>query len=109
MSEVQTVDGEEGAQEVTTALTIAFLVSFQLAAVPAMVRIVKRKSSQDLSYWREVVLLAGISFQLAAWIGSGVTEWKVLISPIASGLSVLILLGLILRYRGTNDRQRPGL
>ena len=85
-----------------TLLTIGYVSCFQLAAAPAVVRIVKRRSSADLSIWRELLLLCGVGLQLTVFLMLGVTDWRVLISPIMSGLSVAVLLGLVARYRNGN-------
>lgn len=83
----------------TTALTVAYLILFQICAWPQIRRLVKRKSSQDMSVWREVLLLLGISIQFSVFLLAGVRDWRVLVSPIASGSSIAILLLLVYRYR----------
>jgi hypothetical protein len=79
-------------------LTVAYLACFNAAAIPAIVRIVRRKSSQDLSLWREWFVLTGIAIQFAAfWLaGAG---WIVLISPMASALSMSALLTVTYWFR----------
>lgn len=81
------------------ALTVVYLLCFQCAAIPAMTRLVRRRSSSDLSVWREWLVLAGVAAQLAVYVGVGVRDWRVLVSPVASGASVAALLALIYRYR----------
>lgn len=83
----------------TTALTLLYLLLFQACAVPQIVRLVRRRSSGDMSVWREWLLLLGIGVQLAVFVLAGVRDWRVLVSPIASGSSIAVLLLLVYRYR----------
>lgn len=83
----------------TTALTVAYLLLFQVCALPQMARLVKRRSSADLSVWREWLLLTGIGIQFSVFLLAGVRDWRVLVSPIASGSSIAVLLLLVYRYR----------
>jgi hypothetical protein len=79
-------------------LTATYLICFQGCAWPAIVRVCRRKSSVDLSYWREILLLVGVSCQLAVMLLTGAV-WLVWLSPIASAVSVAALLAVIWRYR----------
>ena len=79
-------------------LTIAYLALFNLAAIPSIVRIVQRQSSHDLSVWREWLVLVGVGIQFVAFWLAG-ASWTVLISPIASGLSLSVLLVTVYRFR----------
>lgn len=81
-----------------TVLTAVYLVAFQACAWPSIVRIVRRKSSADLSIWREVLLLIGVSAQFIVMRSTG-AEWRVWISPVLSGVSVAAMLLVIGRYR----------
>ena len=81
-----------------TLLTIGYLCAFQFCAVPAAYRLIKRRSSADLSTWREWLILAGITLQLGVMLQTG-AAWQVVISPILSGVNVSVLLVLIYRYR----------
>lgn len=63
-----------------------------------MVRIIRRGSSGDLSIWREYLLLAGVTAQFLVMILTG-ADWRVWLSPVLSGLNVLVLLFCIQRYR----------
>lgn len=82
-----------------TLATVAYLMCFQLATLPAIARIVRRRHSDDLSYGRELLVLAGVCLQFTVFLSVGVSDWRVLISPVASGLSVSALIVLIARYR----------
>lgn len=81
-----------------TALTIVYLACFQAAAAPAIARVLKRRSSADCSLWREGLLLAGVSAQFAVMRLTG-ADWRVFISPLASGTSILVLAGVVWYYR----------
>lgn len=81
-----------------SALTFAYIACFQLAAVPALIRVSRRKSSADLSVWREWLTLVGVAIQFSVFWRSG-ASWHVWISPLTSGLSLLVLLGAIYRHR----------
>jgi hypothetical protein len=80
------------------ALTVAYLACFWAAALPAIARIYRRKSSADCSVWREWFVLAGICLQLIVFVSESAT-WPVLISPIASGISLSTLLAVVYRFR----------
>jgi hypothetical protein len=82
----------------TVALTVLYVICFQACAVPAVLRMRRRGSSGDLSIWREVFLIVGISAQFAVMILTGAAP-EVLLSPILSATNVAILLGHILWYR----------
>lgn len=85
---------------INTILAAVYLSAFQLCALPGIVRIVRRKSSADLSIWRELLLLFGCSVQLVVMLRTG-AAWQVVVSPIATILSVSVLLYVIRKYRGT--------
>ena len=86
----------------TTALTVAYLLCFQLCAIPSIVRVVRRRSSTDLSVWREWLLLIGVACQfLVMWLTGA--DWRVQVSPLLSGVSVGVLLIIIYRFRSRAD------
>lgn len=82
----------------TTLLAICYLLCFQFCAAPAIVRIVRRKSSADLSIWREVLLVVGASTQLMVMLQTG-ADWRVIVSPLATIINVAVLVVVIRRYR----------
>lgn len=82
----------------TLFLTAIYLACFQACGWFAVARVMRRGSSADLSTWREWLLLIGVTAQFCVMILTG-ASWYVLISPIASGLSVGSLLVCIYRYR----------
>ena len=82
----------------TTLLAFTYLACFQLCAIPSVVRIVRRGSSQDLSVWREVLLICGASTQLVVMTRTG-AAWQVWVSPVATLINVSVLLGVILYFR----------
>ena len=63
-------------------LTIVYLACFQGCAIPSMVRVVRRGSSQDLSIWREVLVLVGVTAQF------GVMQlgWPILSDPVVAAV-----------------------
>ena len=73
-----------------TALTVVYLACFQLCAIPAIIRIVRRRSSGDLSLVREGLLLCGITAQFSVMLLTGV-RWQVWVSPLASLINVVVL------------------
>jgi len=79
-------------------LTVVYLGCFQAAAVPSIVRIWRRQSSADLSVWREWLVLTGIAVQLVVFWSLD-AHWLVLISPIASAVSLGTLLSVIYWHR----------
>jgi hypothetical protein len=79
-------------------LTAVQIFCYQACAVPGIMRIVKRKSSEDLSIWREILILIGASFQMGAMYLTN-TNPLIFASPITSMLSVGMMLGVILYYR----------
>ncbi len=81
-----------------TLLTILYLCCFAGCAIPATVRVIRRKSSEDLSMWREWLLIAGVSLQFAVMLLTG-SAWQVWVSPLLSGASIGVLLVAIYRYR----------
>jgi len=78
--------------------TIIQIACYQLCALPSIVRIVKRKSSGDLSIWREVLILCGAGFQMTAMALAHVKP-IIFASPITSVVSVTTVLIIILKYR----------
>ena len=88
------------------ALTIAYVACFQACAIPALARVVRRGSSHDLSVWREWLLLAGVAVQFVVMTLTG-ASWYVKVSPIASGLSVAVLLGAIYWFRKIPNNSGP--
>lgn len=81
------------------ALTVIYIGCFQLAALPAIRRVMRRRSSADLSVWREWLVLAGVAIQFYVMLETGVHSWAVLASPIASACSVGGLLAAIYWHR----------
>lgn len=84
--------------DLTTLLTFAYLAAFQLCALPAILRIRRRRSSDDLSLWREVLLLFGVACQFAVMVATH-ADPRVWISPIATATSVAVLLAHEYYYR----------
>lgn len=80
------------------ALTLFYLACFASCGWPSVVRMIRRKSSADLSIWREVLLLAGVSAQFAVMLLTG-ANWRVWLSPINTFVSIGTALGVILWYR----------
>ena len=83
-----------------TLLTVIYLTCFVGCAVPSIVRVVRRRSSEDLSIWREVLLLSGVTVQLSVFVLVG-SPWQVWISPVLSAVSVGTLLAVTYRYRAS--------
>ena len=81
-----------------TTLTFLYIACFQLCALPSVLRLRKRKTSADLSVWREWLLIVGVSAQFVVMVAAGV-PWQVWISPVLSFTSVSVLLGHIYWYR----------
>ncbi len=79
-------------------LTLFYLAAFQLCALPAIVRIRRRGTSADLSVWREILLLAGVTGQFAVMVLTGAV-WQVWASPLVTAASVGILLVHVWHYR----------
>ena len=80
------------------ALTVAYLTAFAGCAVPGIVRLRRRKQSQDLSVWREWMLIGGIACQLGVMLLTG-ADWRVRIGPVLSATSIGVLLGHVCWYR----------
>lgn len=87
-----------------TLLTIVQVLCYQGAALPGIYRIIKRKSSEDCSSWREFLVITGACFQLAAMYLAD-TAWQIYMSPLTSILSVSLMLGVIIHYRRPIDKQ----
>jgi hypothetical protein len=85
---------------VITTLTVLYLAAFQLCAVPAIVRMRRRKTSADLSVWREALLLVGVTGQFAVMILTA-ADWRVWLSPLATFVSVGVLYYHIWKYRAS--------
>lgn len=83
-------------------LAVAYLACFQGCAWPGIIRIRRRRSSEDLSVWREWLLVLGVLLQLGVMAHDGAT-WRIWISPVMSLTSVSVLLWHVYRYR----RPRP--
>jgi hypothetical protein len=83
---------------IVTVLTLIQIACYQLCAVPGILRIVRRKSSADLSVWREALIISGACFQLVATYLAG-APWQLFMSPITSICSVGTMLGVIVYYR----------
>lgn len=79
-------------------LTALYLACFQLAAVPAVVRVWRLKSSRDLSVWREWIVLTGVVLQAIVMVQTGASVY-VLVSPLFSALSLTVVLATIYRHR----------
>jgi hypothetical protein len=82
----------------TTFLTLVYLTCFQTCAWFSIARVWRRRSSSDLSLWREWFLIVGVTAQFAVMWRTG-ADWRVLISPIASGTSIAALLYVVYRFR----------
>lgn len=82
----------------TNLLTAIYLTCFGLCGWPAIARMIRRKSSADLSVWREWLLLVGICAQFVVMVQTGAV-WQVLISPVNTFVSVGTALVVIYRYR----------
>jgi hypothetical protein len=83
---------------VTAALTAFYLLCFQLAAVPAILKVAKLQSSRELSVWREWLLLTGVAVQFVVMLITG-ASWFVLASPVVSAVSLSTLLAVVYRHR----------
>ena len=79
-------------------LTFFYLGCFSACAFPAIVKIRRRKTSTDLTVWREILLLAGVGGQFAVMLLTG-AAWQVWVSPLVTAASVGILFWHIWRYR----------
>jgi hypothetical protein len=82
----------------TDLLTIVYLACFQACAWPSIVRVCRRRSSADLSIWRELLIICGVSCQFAVMMLTG-ASWRVWLSPLFSGASVIVMLVTIYRFR----------
>lgn len=82
------------------ATAVLYLACFTACAVPGILRIRRRRSSADLSVWREWLLVAGVLMQLGVMLHDGAT-WRIWISPVMSLTSVSVLLWHVYRYRGS--------
>lgn len=81
-----------------TALTFVYLACYQACSIPAIVRMVRRKSSEDLSIWRELLTLLGLVVQTAV-IVLVKAPWQVWISPVLSIVAGVVIVAVIVRYR----------
>ncbi len=82
----------------TIAITVFYVACFQCAGIPSIVRVLRRRSSADLSLWREKLLLMGIAGQLAV-MGLTHAAWPLVAGAVASALSIGTLLIVALRHR----------
>lgn len=78
--------------------TLLQILCYQLCAVPGIYRIIKRRSSEDLSIWREILILSGASFQLMVFLLANAPP-ILYASPVTSIISVSIMLAVILGHR----------
>lgn len=81
-----------------TLIACVYLACFQGCAIPSIVRIVRRKSSGDLSLWREALLMTGASLQLIVMVRTG-AAWQVWLSPVATLINLAVLTTVIVRFR----------
>ncbi len=79
-------------------LTVAYIACFQLCAAPSIARVLRRRSSSDMSVWREWLLILGASIQFIVMTLTH-TSWLVRVSPLASITSISLLLFFIYRHR----------
>ena len=82
----------------TDTLTAFYLLCFNACAWPSVIRMVRRGSSADLSIWREWLLLGGVTAQFLVMLSTG-ADWRVWLSPLFSGASVIAMLVCISWYR----------
>ena len=80
------------------ALTVAYLACFTVSAVPGIARVIRRRSSADVSLWHLGLVFTGIVLQLVVFTSEQAT-WPVLASPITSGVSIGTLIAVTLRFR----------
>ena len=85
-----------------TLLTAAYILCFQFCAVPAALRILRRRSSVDLSVWREWLILLGVGLQFVVMTATQ-ADWRVQISPVLTALNVGVLLCVVYYYRKDRD------
>lgn len=83
----------------TGILTLGYVLCFQCCAWPALIRMYRRRSSADLSVWREVLLLIGVGCQFAVMWRTD-AAWQVLISPVVSAMNLGVVLYGIRHFRG---------
>lgn len=79
-------------------LTVAYLACFTLSAAPGIVRVIRRRSSSDLSLWHLGLVFAGICLQTIVFVSENASPY-VLASPITSGISIGTLIAVSLRFR----------
>lgn len=79
-------------------LTVLQVFCFQIAAIPGVVRIVRRQRSADLSMWREILLLVGVGFQVGAFFVAA-AAWPLYLSPVTTAIGASALLWVIRKYR----------
>lgn len=91
-----------------TIAAVVYLACFQACAWPGILRIRRRRSSSDLSVWREWILLAGVAVQLGVMLHDG-ASWRIWLSPVMSLTSVSILLWHIYRYRQVRHNKQDGV
>lgn len=79
-------------------LTVCYIACFTASAIPGILRVIRRRSSADLSLWHLGLVFVGVCLQLAVFLHEGATGY-VVASPIASGVSVGTLIAVTLRFR----------
>lgn len=79
-------------------LTLLYMACFMSCGWPAIARIIRRGSSADLSYWREILLLVGVCAQFTVMRMEG-AGWHITISPVNTFFSVVCTLVAIWWYR----------
>lgn len=82
----------------TNLLTVAYLTCFAACTWPGIIRVWRRRSSADLSIWREWLILLGVVLQYGVMHATG-AAWQVAVSPILSGVGVLVMLVSIWWWR----------
>jgi len=80
-------------------LTVAYLACLQGGAWPAIAKVLRRQSADDLSLWREALIIMGCGCQLAVMLLTG-ADWRVMLSPIGSIGSVSVLIVVVWKIRG---------
>lgn len=83
---------------VVDVLTVVYLAAFQLCGLWAILRVRRRRSSQDLSLWREGFIVVGVVAQAAVMVLTD-ADWRVVLSPVTTLAVTSILIGVILWYR----------
>ena len=79
--------------------TLFYLACFQACAWPQVIRIIRRGTAGDLSLWREALIVAGCLGQIYVMVHTG-ADWHVFVGPFGTLVSLGILTGVVLKYRG---------